>query len=127
MQLEHAVDQVLHGAAFLREGGEVTQVLLAGREVLRSIRRPDALVTSDDDLRVQRGDRIDAGDPGLALRRIRLVHHHVHVVVDHITADNGVGGRHVENRRTVNVPLTNVYEVDNLTVNEDLVRVQHLG
>src|SRR3989442_11873964 len=77
MQLEHAVDQVLHGAAFLREGGEVTQVLLADREVLRSIRRPHALVTSDDDLRVQRGDRIDAGDPGLALRRIRLVHHHV--------------------------------------------------
>ena len=60
MQLEHAVDQVLHGAAFLREGGEVTQVLLAGREVLRSIRRPHALVTSDDDLRIQRGDRIDA-------------------------------------------------------------------
>ena len=70
MQLEHAVDQVLHGAAFLRDGGEVTQVLLAGREVLRQVRRPHALVTSDDDFRAQRGDRIDAGDPGLALRRI---------------------------------------------------------
>src|SRR5579864_3106321 len=26
MQLEHAVDQVLHRATFLRDGGEVTQV-----------------------------------------------------------------------------------------------------
>jgi transposase InsO family protein len=25
--------------------------------------RPHALVTRDDDLRVQRGDRVDAGDP----------------------------------------------------------------
>ena len=33
MQLEHAVDQVLYCAALLREGGEVTQVPLAGREV----------------------------------------------------------------------------------------------
>src|SRR6267154_4647157 len=124
MQLEHAVDQVLHRAASLRDGGEVTQVPLAGREVLRQVRRPHALVTSDDDLRVQRGNRVDAGDPGLALRRIRLVHHHVHVVVDHITADNGVGRRHVENRRTVNVTLTNVDEVDGLTVYQDLVGVQ---
>jgi len=33
MQLEHAVDRALHRAALLREGGEVTQVPLAGREV----------------------------------------------------------------------------------------------
>src|ERR1700686_1123603 len=116
MQLEHAVEQVLHGAASLREGGEVTQVLLAGREVLRQVRRSHALVTSDDDRRVQRGDRGDPGDPGLALPRIPLVNHHVHVVVNPITGDNCVGRRRVENRRTVNVTLTNVYEVDDLTV-----------
>ena len=46
MQLEHAVDQVLHRAALLREGGEVTQVPLAGREVFWSVRRPHALVTA---------------------------------------------------------------------------------
>jgi len=56
MQLKHAVDQVLHRAALLREGGEVTQVPLAGREVRWQVRRPHALVTGDDDLRVQRGD-----------------------------------------------------------------------
>src|SRR5712691_1340885 len=33
MQLEHPVDQVLHRAALVREGGEVSQVPLAGREV----------------------------------------------------------------------------------------------
>src|SRR5437899_13026659 len=112
MQLKHAVDQVLHRAALLREGGEVTQVPLAGREVLRQVRRPHALVTGDDDLRVQRGDYVDAGDPGLALRLIGLVHHHVDVVVDHITGDNCVGRRHVEDSRTRNVTLANVYQVD---------------
>src|SRR5437870_1232652 len=127
MQLEHAVDQVLHRAALLREGGEVTQVPLAGREVFWSVRRPHALVTGNDGLRVQGGDRVDAGDPGLALRLICLVHHHVHVVVDHITADNGGGRWHVEDRRTLNVTLANVDQVDDLTVHRDLVSVQHLG
>src|SRR5216683_5568339 len=84
MQLEHAVDQVLHRAALLREGGEVTQVPLAGREVFWQVRCPHALVTGDDSVRVQGADRVDAGNPGLALRLIGLVHHHVHVVVDHI-------------------------------------------
>src|SRR6267142_779614 len=56
MQLEHAVDQVLHSAALLREGAEVTQVPLAGREVFWLVGRPDALVTGDDGLSVQGGD-----------------------------------------------------------------------
>src|SRR4029077_13748365 len=114
-------------AALLRAGGEVTQVPLAGREVLWQVRRPHALVTGDDDLRVQGGGRVDAGDPGLPLRLICLVHHHVHVVVDHITADNCVGRRHVEDRRTLNVTLANVDQADDLTVHQDLVNVQHLG
>src|SRR3984893_4996153 len=119
MQLEHAVDQVLHRAALLREGGEVTQVPLAGREVLWQVRRPHALVTGDDYLRVQGGDRVDAGDPGLSLRLVYLVHHHVHVVVDHIAADNRVGRRHVEDRRTVSVTLANVDQADDLTVHQN--------
>src|SRR5258707_15553420 len=127
MQLEHAVDQVHHRTALLREGGEVTQVSLAGGEVPWQVRRPYALVTGDDDLRVQRGDHVDAGDPGLALRLIGLVHHHVHVVVDHITGDNCVGRRHVQDRRTLNVTLANVDQVDDLTVHQDLVTVHHLG
>ena len=84
-------------------------------------------MTGDDDVRVQRGDRVDAGDPGLALRLIGLVHHDVHVAVDHITADNCVGRRHVEDHRTLNVTLANVDQVDDLTVHQDLVIVQHLG
>src|SRR6266567_3430546 len=127
MQLKHAVDQVLHGAALLREGGEVTEVPLAGRKVLGQVRRPHALVTGDDDFRVQSGDRVDAGDPGFSLRVVGLVHHHVHVVVDHITADNCVGRRHAEDRRTLNVTLANVDQVDDLTVHHDLVTVQHVG
>src|SRR5262245_27032005 len=63
MELEHAVDQVLDRAALLRDGGEVAQVLLAGREVVRQVRRAHALVAGDDDLRVQRGDRVDAHRP----------------------------------------------------------------
>ncbi len=51
----------------------------------------------------------------------------MHVVVDHITADNGVGRRHVEDRRTLDVTLANVDQVDDLTVDLDLVSVQHLG
>jgi hypothetical protein len=51
----------------------------------------------------------------------------VHVVVDHITADNGVGRRHVEDRRTLNVTLANVDQVDDLTVHQDIVNVQDLG
>src|SRR5713101_5934979 len=127
MQLEHAVDQVLHRTALLREGREVTQVPLAGREVLWWVRRPNALVTGDDFLGVQGGHRVDAGDPGLALSLIGLVHHHVHVVVDHITADNGIGRRYGEERRTLNVTLANVDQVDNLTVHQDLISVQRLG
>src|SRR5882762_6122997 len=111
MQPEHAVDQVLHRAALLREGGEVTQVPLAGREIFGWVCRLHALVTGDDGLRVQGGDRVDAGDPGLALRLIRLVHHHVHVVVDHITADNGGGRRHVKDRRILNVTLADMNQV----------------
>src|SRR5438128_4064150 len=45
----------------------------------------------------------------------------------HITADNGVGRRHVEDRRTLNVTLANVDQVDDLTVHRDLISVQHLG
>src|SRR5438128_5399838 len=45
----------------------------------------------------------------------------------HITADNGVGRRHVEDRRTLNVTLANVDQVDDLTVQQDLISLQHLG
>jgi hypothetical protein len=43
MQLEHAVDEVLHRASLLRDSGEVAQVLLAGRDVLRRVRCPTLL------------------------------------------------------------------------------------
>src|SRR6266852_5783968 len=71
-------------------------------------------------------DAVAAGDPGLALRLIGLVEHHVHVVVDDITGHNCVGGRHVEDRRTLNVTLAYVDEVDDLTVDQGLVTIQHL-
>src|SRR4029078_6949627 len=100
-------DQVLDRAARVREGGEVAQVPLTGREVLRQVGRAHALVTGDDDRRGQSGDRVDAGDPGFPLRLIGLVHHHVHVVVDHVTADNCVGRLTVEDRGTLYLTLAN--------------------
>jgi hypothetical protein len=57
----------------------------------------------------------------------RLVHHHVHVVVDDVTAYDRADGRHVEDRRTPDVTLAGVDQVDGLTVDRDLVVVQHLG
>jgi hypothetical protein len=106
VQLEHPVDQVLHAAALPRDGGEVAHVLPARREgVLRHIGCSRALVAGDDDLGVQRGDRVDAGDPGLAPGLVGRVEHHVHVVVDDVAGHNGVGGRHVEDRRPVDVTL----------------------
>jgi hypothetical protein len=51
VQLEHAVDQVLHAAALFCDGREVAHVLLADREgVLRQVGRPHALVAGHDDL-----------------------------------------------------------------------------
>jgi hypothetical protein len=47
MQLEHAVDQVLHRAALFARVVKSRKVLLAGREVVWQVRRPHALVTGD--------------------------------------------------------------------------------
>ena len=60
MQLEHAVDQVLDRAALLRDSGEVTQVLLAGREVLWQVRRAHA--TTKRVLRAWRSGGVAAAD-----------------------------------------------------------------
>src|SRR5690349_6724652 len=53
--------------------------------------------------------------------------HHVDVVVDDVTTYDSADGRHLEDRRTLNVTLAGVDQVDGLTVDQDLVAVQHLG
>ena len=88
---------------------------------------PDALVASNHGLRVQRGDRVDAGHPRLALCLIRFVHHHVNVVVDDFASDDSLGGWDAEGRRSRYVSLPDVYHVDDLAVDQDLVGRQRLG
>jgi len=127
VQVEHAVDQLLDRAAPVRDRGEVAQVLLARCEVLRKVGGTDTLVTSNHDLRVQRGDRVDAGDPRLTLCLVRFVHHHVNVVVDDVACDDSLGGWDVEGRRSLHVALPDVNHADDLAVDQDLVGLQHLG
>src|SRR3984957_10043058 len=96
VQLEHGVHDVLDAAAVVDNAAEVAQVLLARGDALGQVGRADALVPRHDDMRVQGGDGVQAGDPCLAAVLVGLGGHHVHAVVDDVAADHGGGGRHVQ-------------------------------
>src|ERR1700676_4005658 len=105
VQLEHGVHDVLDAAALIDGAGEVAQVLLARADALGQVGRADALVPRHDDLRVQGGDFVQAGDPRLAAVLVGLGGHLVHAVVDDVAAGNGGGGRHVQDSGELGVYL----------------------
>src|SRR6202050_2231178 len=91
MQLEHGVHDVLDAAALVDDAAEVAQVLLARGDALGEVGCADALVPRHDDLRVQGGDFVQAGDPRLAAVLVGLGGHHVHAVVGDGAPGHGVG------------------------------------
>ena len=107
MQLEHGVHDVLDAAALVDDAWVkvAPQVLLARGDALGQVGRADALVPGHDDLRVQGGDGVQAGDPRLAAVLVGLGGHHVHAVVDDVAADHGGGGRHVQDSGELGVSL----------------------
>src|SRR5438445_8556091 len=66
VEVEHRRDDVLDGLLLVDDSREISQVLLRRANRLGRERRPDAMVPGDDDLRLERCDLVEVGDPVLA-------------------------------------------------------------
>src|SRR5258706_6959682 len=96
VDLEHRRNDVGDITAAVDDAAEVAKVLLAPLDAVRCIRSADSLVACHHDLGVQRGNRVQTGDPRLPQRLVRLCSHHVYSVVHDVSADDSVNGEYIE-------------------------------
>src|SRR6266699_155152 len=77
VQGQHLGDDRLDGVLFLNDAREVAQVLLALVYRAGGVGGADPLVSRHDGRRAEGGDRVQAGDPGLAGGGVGIGGHHV--------------------------------------------------